>query len=847
MIFLIILFGIGYTFSCSSSSVRKKPSSNYSLDTKLPISVFTWDHQNALTIDSVLKRAEKMQLSQNDPGNFSFAFRPDTLWCKVDIPKRFRNVENQVLLIDNPHLHVLDLYIVSGGKVMDHFKSGSRIRTINRPVNSRLLGFPIQIAEGHEYWLKVASIDQLNVFPHLISLDEFYQKDQTEASALGLYYGFIIALLLSGACMFILTRYSLILYTSLHVFWSMMITLSWDRLGMDWIIPFSGAIHGGEYTFWAIGAAILFLLNMKFHVEQPATRIMDLIYKFCIAAYSLEFIGILISPIMAAALGRQCVHLMTLGTWLTFIPAVGVTFFHAFISFRAKKNNSQILLLALVSILIGVGLLLAEFFGLINRLHDSLNISVYVGFASCAFFLFLHIGMKFREIAKQKEQALEEKIAAAAEVHMLNLELEQVNTSLEEKVLLRTRELDNARKHAEDGARAKASFLATMSHEIRTPMNGIIGMADLLMDTSLSPDQKEQLRIIQGSGESLLTIINDILDFSKIESGKMDLEMVDVSLQTSVEDVLDLLRPKANEKQLELLYFIEPHVPEIIKGDPVRLRQILTNLVSNAVKFTSEGQVLVEVTSTKTISPASEEPFMLQVSVKDTGIGIPSDKISKLFNAFEQVDTSTTREYGGTGLGLAICRRLCTLMQGEIWVESKEGQGATFYFTFRTETGNEMEIKTPDASSGEPEHQLAEIHPLNILVAEDNLVNQKVIKQMLAKLGYEITFAQNGKEALEMVQENHYDLVFMDVQMPQMDGLEATRQILNLKGDKVPIIVAMTANAMKSDRDACREAGMNSYLSKPIKLATLQMELIHWSKELQRSDLDKTGSTILED
>jgi PAS domain S-box-containing protein len=377
------------------------------------------------------------------------------------------------------------------------------------------------------------------------------------------------------------------------------------------------------------------------------------------------------------------------------------------------------------------------------------------------------------------------------------------------------KELIATKEAAEAAVEAKAAFLANMSHELRTPMNAVIGFSNLLMDDSLTVDQKDYIERIRNGGEVLLSLINDILDFSKIEKKKAELEHHPLSLRTLADESLDMVAVQAKDKGLDLGVTISYGIPDTIIGDQSRLRQILINLLTNAVKFTDVGGVSLSISS----KAMSENKHQILFEVRDTGIGIPQDKIALLFQPFSQVEATMSNHRGGTGLGLAISKRLVELMGGKIWAESEQGKGSTFSFYIDAEVAKSVPTKSEILD--QPVENLAEQHPMKILVAEDVPSNQKVLVEMLKRIGYRADMAADGLEVLQALERQPYDLVLMDVKMPEMDGITAAKEIRRLWPNNGPKVVAITAYAMEGDREKCLEAGMDDYIAKPIQKGEL--------------------------
>ncbi len=749
-----------------------------------PVSEYFGDQSGNATIEQVASEAYENKFRSHTSHTFNLGFSRAVHWIKFRIEDGRRvstaGSSRFVLTVDNPNLEHVALYIPVGGDGERRFKvlrSGWGQVVDSRDVRFLFPVFrlPATFNEQRFFFLRVQTSYTSIFAVRVLSGQAFERLSWSIIAVTSIALGAMAVMILYNLAVFFVLRDRTYLYYVCYI--------TFQLLAQMGFVGFVGLVN----------KECAYLFESNIHVLSCCMALFALMFtrSFLITpryAPRHDLLLRLTIPVILACLFLATVHLrfeaniltQAVGTWMcVVIISAGAA------GLRSGFRPARYFLIAWTILVSGVVIFLARNAGILP--HTFLTRSaMLIAAALESIFLALALADRIRLMREESE----------------GLKREQY-------------ELQNAMLVAEEANRAKSVFVANISHEIRTPLNAILGMIDLVMDDGLTGRQRERLRIAKSAADTLLSLINDILDFSKIEAGKIDLEVTDFSIRRSLSAKVSVLKSSSRHKNLVLEFQVDDRVPDNLRGDPNRINQIVLNLTSNAIKFTNDGKVLVRVDLQEQV----DEKVVLAFTVADTGIGIPQDKIELIFDRFSQADSSTTRKEGGTGLGLPISRQLARAMGGDLWVESELGAGSTFHFTVPLQLGNAVAL--PDHEITQEMEALGELRGMSVLLAEDNAFNQAVALEVLEKLGCEVVLAVDGREAVQACAAQHFDVILMDIQMPEMDGLDATRIIRAKETSRRIPIIAQTAHAFAEDRPRCLEAGMDDYVSKPIQTSDL--------------------------
>lgn len=709
-----------------------------------------------------------------------FGYKKGACWFHFRLENAAGKTLPLILQLNYPVLDHVDLY-APGATTRPHVSLGDSLPFAQRPLTTRAFAIPLTLENGQkqDYYLRVASTSSINVPLLLSGADNFFSHHEVEEWIHGAGFGITAGLIIYHLFLWLAVREKVYRFYVLYIGSAFMYLLCFE--GMAYRLwpqsPEWNAHAQLVFVFLMLGMAALFTRDYLRTTDWPrADQSLRSMAAACIAAALLQFM-------LPLALSYQLQPVFAITT-------MAVIFGVALMRLRAGLREARLFLLS---------------WGLLMLMALTLSLQSFGLFPGLPFMLTLN-GMEITFILQQVLLAL----ALADRVSILKRE---------------RYEQEQAIVQAEAESAAKTEFLAKMSHEIRTPMNALLGITQLLQDTPLDTVQKNYVDTLYSSGHALLNVINDILDYSKIAAGKIELEHIDFNLLDLLDECIQVFSLSAREKSLSLVCERSRDLPSHVRGDAGRLRQVLLNLLSNAIKFTDYGNIFLRVS----VEEMSSTRVKLRFEVEDSGIGIAPEKLSQLFESFVQADSSTSRQYGGSGLGLAISQQLVELMHGKISVESTPGQGTLFRFT--------VLLKTASPAASQPDPRQTPISPslysgVRALVVEDNPINQLVIHGFLQKVGIQARMASSGQEALDILdrgQEARFDLIFMDCEMPFMDGFETTRRLRfweKQKNIEPHYIIALTAHALPEHRDRCLMSGMNDYLSKPLLLSRL-VEKLH--------------------
>lgn len=815
-LFLTIYFSLSFAVPLFGESLPLLPGKISGLQNNSPfrsfIHYFT-DSKDKNFRERIFAKDTSLSFRNIPAEMFSLGFTEDTAWFYIPLKNDTSNDYHGKFEIYNPYLEKVDIHYRYGHKdrIYEILAGANRAYEANFPV----LDFYLRPGEEIQIVCAIKSGTPLRI-PFVLESEKKYNfTEQFRSIAVGLTLGFGIAMGLYNLSLYFSFRARSYLYYFIMILFSTVYLTSWDGL----TLPLFKPTHGRHYlplTLVLIYTSTLFLFLFSLEFLYPEKK--DKGAEIITAIYVVS--NLILIPLSIF----YPIQLNQFSYYLGLINNLIIVYFCIVKIRDGFKPAKNFLLIHMVFPIAGVLANLSTT-GTISINYFSLHL-LKLAFVSQSILFSVMLVQRIKELEFKLKEGLQSEIHK--NIILLKKEIQQRRET--------EWELIQAKEIAEKASKVKSSFLANMSHEIRTPMNGVLGMVQLLGTTKLNDEQKEYIQILSISAKSLLQIINDILDFSKIEAGKISLDKEVFLIHSVLDEIHDLLYPLAKQKRIGLRLEDKSEIQEYVYGDQLRLRQILWNLTGNGIKFTNHGEVVLNV-SQKNIS---KDKISIKFTVSDSGIGIPLEKQKQVFDAFSQSDTSTARKFGGSGLGLSITKQLVELQGGTLNLESKESYGSKFTFTITYDIPSESEIekileaeKTKDLESA---YSNATSKSMKILVAEDNETNCLLIERALKKLGYDPVVVHNGREVIEKMQLDFFDMILMDIHMPEVDGIEATKWIRSQKQNtEFPIIIALTADVIESNKEVYISKGMNDYLTKPLDLPLLKKTLDFWSDHVKIS------------